>query len=116
MSLTDTLTADIATASVDGALLVPNSALRFTPAATTAAPSRSFVSTLMPGPPRQAARQQAEATPAGGQRRVWVLRNGQPVAVTVTVGVTDGQHTEIRDGELREGDAVITDATTGAAS
>lgn len=110
-----TATADIATASVDGALLVPNSALRFQPT-TGAAPSRGFVATLMPGPPRQQNRQAAEATPTGDHRRVWVLRGGQPVAVTVEVGVTDGQHTEIRGGELHDGDAVITDATAGAAS
>lgn len=111
-----TATADIATAAVDDALLVPNSALRFTPAAATAARSRGFVATLMPGPPRQQNRQAAEATPANGEKRVWVLRDGRAVAATVTVGVTDGQHTEIRGGDLHEGDAVITDATTGAAS
>ena len=44
-------------------------------------------------------------------RRVWVLRNGEPVAVPVTPGLSDGRMTEV-SGELREGEAVITDQTT----
>jgi HlyD family secretion protein len=47
-----TASAEIATASVKDALLVPNAALRYTPAAT--ASSRGFVASLMPGPPRGA--------------------------------------------------------------
>lgn len=111
-----TATADIATASVEHALLVPNSALRFTPESTEGAPKRSFVSTLLPGPRRPQNRGQLQATPTGGTRQLWLLRNGVAVPVAVTVGLSDGRQTEVRGGELREGDAVITDATTGAAS
>ena len=47
---------------------------------------------------------------AGGGNRgvVWVLRNGEPVRVTVRTGATDGSYTEILDGELEAGDQVIT--------
>jgi HlyD family secretion protein len=40
---------------------------------------------------------------------VWVLREGVPVEVAVTPGVSDGRRTEVESTELREGDAVITD-------
>src|SRR5690606_3527915 len=45
----------------------------------------------------------------GGQRGiVWVLRDGEPVQVPVTIGASDGTHTEILSGELEQGDQVIT--------
>jgi HlyD family secretion protein len=103
-----TASAEIATASVKGALLVPNAALRFTPAVSTETGGRGFVGSLMPGPPRDGDRQ-AEATPANGARQVWVLRDGAPLAVPVTTGQTDGRFTEIVSGDLDEGEPVITD-------
>ncbi len=105
-----TASADIATASVRDTLLVPNGALRFTPA-TTAAASRGIVSSLMPGPPRSSQATRTEAVAADGSREIWVLRNGAATAVTVTVGLSDGRHTAIVAGDLAEGDAVITDST-----
>jgi len=45
---------------------------------------------------------------------VWVLRGADPAPVSVRVGLSDGSFTEITEGELKEGDAVITDATGGA--
>lgn len=106
-----TASAEIASASVRGALLVPNAALRFTPPATLSARrSRGFVGSLLPTPPRPDTRP-AEATPAERTRHVWVLRDGAPVAVPVTVGQTDGRYTEITGGNLSEGAAVITDLT-----
>ncbi len=50
----------------------------------------------------------AAGTPTSAQPRVWVLRNGVPVAVNVVVGLDDGNFTEIVQGELNPGDAVIT--------
>jgi HlyD family secretion protein len=46
---------------------------------------------------------------AGQTRRVWVLgTDGQPVARRVKVGLSDGTATEVVEGELREGEVVIT--------
>jgi HlyD family secretion protein len=39
--------------------------------------------------------------------QVWVLENGQPKAVRVLVGLSDGQFTEVRSQELEEGNEVI---------
>jgi HlyD family secretion protein len=44
---------------------------------------------------------------------VFVLREGQPRPVRVKPGVTDGTYTEV-EGELREGDQVITALAAGA--
>jgi len=108
-----TASADIATASVKNTLLVPNGALRFTPA-TTAAASRGIVSSLTSGRPRSGTSAQAEAVAADGSREIWVLRNGAATAVTVKVGLSDGRHTAIAAGDLAEGDAVITESTRSA--
>jgi HlyD family secretion protein len=106
-----TATATITATERRGVLLVPNAALRFTPMAADAAPAAAgggIVSRLMPRPPRTGAPRKAGTTPAGA-RQVWVLRDGVPVAVAVTPGVSDGRRTEVVGAELREGDAVITD-------
>jgi HlyD family secretion protein len=45
-----------------------------------------------------------------GRKLVWVLRDGAPVAVVIKPGVSDGSITEVREGDLREGDRVVTEA------
>ncbi len=116
-----TATATITTVRHNQVLLVPNAALRFTPPSTSNAasqPSRSLVSSLMPRPPRPASNNTPKPA-KGAPKQVWVLKaqaDGQrvPTPVVVSVGASDGRVTEITGGELREGDAVITDQTTGA--
>ena len=39
--------------------------------------------------------------------RIWVLREGRPVAVPVTSGLSDGRHTEISGEGLSAGLQVI---------
>jgi HlyD family secretion protein len=51
---------------------------------------------------------------ASDRKTVYVLRNGAPVAVRIRVGITDGSTTEIVEGDLHEGDQVITSSTGGA--
>lgn len=109
-----TASAEIATAAVKNALLVPNGALRFTPVAAARA-GRGFVGSLMPGPPRSTQPVHTEATATDGSRQIWVLRDGAAVPVTITAGQSDGRQTAIASGALAEGDAVITD-TAGSAS
>ena len=38
---------------------------------------------------------------------MWVLQNGQPTSLGVTVGQTNGQVTEVSGAELRAGQMVI---------
>ncbi|MEN6533890.1 MAG: efflux RND transporter periplasmic adaptor subunit [Bryobacteraceae bacterium] len=108
-----TATADVTVQSTKNALLVPNAALRFTPSENNAASGQgeSLVSNLMPRPPRseQKARETAEVRDEKGASRVWVLRNGQPVAVSVMTGATDGKVTEVKSGDVAPGLPLIVD-------
>ena len=48
-------------------------------------------------------------------RQVWVLEGGQPQAVPVRPGVSDGRHTEVTSEKLQPGMAVIVGQTSGGA-
>jgi HlyD family secretion protein len=103
-----TATARIVTAQRENALLVPNAALRFAPpAANASAAQGSVISRLLPRPPQPKKKPAQAAT--NGTPQVWVLRDGQPAALPVQPGVSNGRHTEILGGELKEGMAVIVD-------
>lgn len=104
-----TATARIITANRENVLLVPNAALRFTPPQTLAqGPSGSVLSRLVPRPPQQK-RPPVKATNTSDAKQVWVLRDGQPVAVPVQDGPSNGRLTEITGADLKAGMAVITD-------
>lgn len=105
-----TATAEITVREIEDAQTVPNAALRFSPPAETEEDSRSLISRLLPGPPRFRSPDREAETGAG--RTIWVLRDGAPVAVSVTVGASDGARTEIVEGGLTEGDRVIVDSET----
>ena len=54
---------------------------------------------------------------AGQTRIVWVLgQNGQLERRRITVGLSDGSATEVVDGDLKEGDMVITGQTVSGSS
>ncbi len=72
------------------AVLLPNAALRFRAPAEWSERA-----------PRMAL--------AGDLRRVWTLRDGAPIPLDVRVGVTDGARTELMEGALQPGDALVTE-------
>lgn len=47
------------------------------------------------------------------RKNIWVLKEGKPAKVSVKPGINDGHQTEIADGAIEEGDAVITGSTGG---
>jgi HlyD family secretion protein len=131
-----TATATIATTERTGVLLVPNSALRFTPATAgsggpaagpsggnggtpgTSGSGGSLVSRLMPRAPGLSPRRPGgsgatNAAVVGSAGTVWVLRDGVPVAVPVTRGLSNGRQTEIRGPGVEPGMAVIVDQSVG---
>jgi len=91
-----TATARIVTAQRLQVLRVPSQALRFTPTAAG-----------KPGP--------AEGANAG-QRVIWLVRAGKLVSVPVTVGLVDDTYAEIKAGDLKLGDQVVTSETVAGAS
>jgi HlyD family secretion protein len=112
-----TATAEIVTAERRNVLVVPNAALRFTPPAKPAAEKTDggLLRSMIPRPPMRGARQPAaNAKLKGAQQRVWLAQNGELVAVSITVGATDGRSTEVTGGDLREGMQVVTEAPSVA--
>ncbi|MFI4891336.1 MAG: efflux RND transporter periplasmic adaptor subunit [Steroidobacterales bacterium] len=90
-----TATARIVTAQSLNVLRVPSQALRYTPAAAT---KPGVAKTVKPG-----------------QRIIWVERAGKLVSIPVTVGLIDDTFAEIKEGDLKLGDQVVTsEAAAGA--
>ncbi len=108
-----TATVDIAIVDKKDILVVPNSALRFDPeyAASIGKPEeggRTLVQSLSPGGGRR-----WRGTPGPKPKtedrgpRVFTLKNGEPVGIPVTTGITNGRVTEITGGDLTADTPVI---------
>lgn len=114
-----TATATITTVERQDALLVPNAALRYTPAAAAGAPAPggggAIVSAMLPRPPGGGARARQAGTDIAQVRQVWVLDGGQPRAVAVKPGVSDGRMTEVTSEALQPGMSAIVGQTAGGA-
>lgn len=102
-------TANITVQHAENALLVPNAALRFTPpqAAPKPAGRSGLVSSIIPRPPRPVRKDAAVAEHK--QPQVWVLREGKLERVMLKTGMTDGIMTEVREGQLEPGMALVID-------
>lgn len=103
-----TVATDVVVDQVDHGLLIANATLRYTPPAATS--GGNFLTRMFGA---TAPKPQTPAQAAGGQKQVWVLRNGTPVAVPVTAGLTDGAWTAVTAGDIQAGDQIITAATGG---
>jgi HlyD family secretion protein len=65
-----------------------------------------------PGPP-SAAEAGGNAAPGVIQRTVYLLdAAGEPVPTRIRTGLSDGRSTEVVEGELKEGDEVVTGLAT----
>jgi HlyD family secretion protein len=107
-----------------GVLHVPSAALRFRPPEELRAGGAAVASAGKHKKDRE--HPQGEARPEAGKtkpaagaqkagapaakRSVWVLRGEALAEVPIDIGVTDGNRVEVRDGELADGDLVVTDA------
>jgi HlyD family secretion protein len=111
-----TATASIIANERKDVLVVPNTALRFSPTvADTAAPAQKGINLLPRIPRNNVRRSAAEGASTATARQVWVLRDGVAVAVAVTPGISDGHMTEITGGDLQAGMLVITDQKSATA-
>ncbi|MDP3539475.1 MAG: efflux RND transporter periplasmic adaptor subunit [Azonexus sp.] len=113
-----TATATITAKQRSDVLLVPNTALRFSPVSSRAeapAASSGIAASLIPrGPTRNAKKSAADNASTAAARQVWVLRDDVAVSVAVMPGISDGRMTEIVSGELVAGMQVITDQKSAA--
>lgn len=107
-----TATAEIVTMQRQNVLLVPNAALRFSPAQAAVQKSQgggvtSVLVQRRPGRGGDAARDVVIGR--GSRQTVYVLdAEGSPQAVKVTIGDTDGSRTEVTGADLKAGARVIT--------
>jgi len=106
-----TATAEITVNEIAGALLVPNAALRFAPPAEpidTDSGGGGLLGLLIQNP-HEETRFEPAMPEADGTRTIWTLRDNVATPLKVRAGPTDGQSSVILDGDLAEGDLVITD-------
>jgi len=96
-----TATAEITTQRRENVFLVPEQALRFSPPRASAQ-STGLASALSPRMPRGGG---AQRQSTGSQ--IWVLRDGSPARIPVSLGASNGQMTEVRGADLRAGMSVI---------
>lgn len=114
---------DIKVQEKDGVLRVPNSALRFKPtdesrvvkAAESSSSGKSAAASPANGWDESGNGERRRASRAGGNGRVYVLRDGKLHEVRVAIGITDRRYTELRDKALKAGDAVVVGEGEGAA-
>lgn len=106
-----TATAEITVTRIADTLLVPNAALRFDPKLQERSRSGggTVLSKLMPRPPRRPERPKESGKNPGKSQQVWTLADGRPVAVPVTVGLTDGASTQIVAGDVQPGLELVID-------
>ena len=102
-----TATADIVTQELHDVLLVPNAALRFKPSTGN---QGGGITSVLPGPGRmRRGNNRTVKFGAGSSQTAYVLNeDGDPKAVQVIVGASDGARTAITGGDLKPGMRVIT--------
>jgi HlyD family secretion protein len=101
-----TANATFVVAERDDVLRAPNAALRFRPPPEL----------MAQGKPDGGGRRGGHGPEQSDRRTVWALRGPSPEPVPVQVGVTDGSFTELVEGALKEGDALVTESVGGEAA
>lgn len=106
-----TATAEITVNHIKSAVLAPNAALRFSPPEEAAAGKRQagVMGWLFPRPPHTPAKPKDDATKEKNRQNVYILKNGQPAAISVLTGQSDGLMTEITSGDMAPGTALVVD-------
>jgi HlyD family secretion protein len=100
-------------------LRVPAAALRFIPLAAQALQEDQHYTTMLPIPTSDSAKRSSAGDKADQalkrrQRVVWVKQGTLVRAVPVTLGLMENQHVEVVQGDLKEGDEVVTGTESGS--
>jgi HlyD family secretion protein len=94
-----TATADIAVKTAENVVSVPNGSLRFAPQTPARVQSMAPVATVAPVDPI-----------GSGKGKLWSeVKGGEPVSRDVTLGITDGQRTQITSPNVKAGEEFILD-------
>jgi HlyD family secretion protein len=109
----------IVTDQATNTLLVPNAALRFRPGdsagrSTQNADGQARAAQNPAGSGGSSRRGPGGARDAGAAPKVYVIRDGELVAVPLELGISDGRRTVVRSGALKDGDQVVVEDVLGA--
>ena len=104
-----TATASIVAVERQGVWRVPNTALRYRPTQVGALQDKASITGQLLPRFRSAKPKTAGLDRRGGARQIWVLDQGEPRAIAVTTGISDGRMTEVSGEGLSEGLLVITE-------
>lgn len=111
-----TATAEMVVQKLNNVLLVPTTALRFTPPDKQDKKQEpSFLEKLLPRGPRDMAsanKRRGKAKPEKHPPQIWVLDHDKPVAIAVKIGLNDGEMNAVSSEKLHEGMAVIIDTAS----
>ena len=109
------MTANVTVVYADEAsvLAIPNAALRYHPPASGSA---SASAKPRPAPSGTGSATAIPRDDTADPRTIWVLSGDTPRPVSVHVGLSDGAATEVLDGPVHEGDAVVVEAIDPATS
>lgn len=109
-----TATVSIIVGSAKDVLLIPNAALRFTPLFSEQELGQFFEAQKKLGinPDRSSPQPETQGSPDSKRQerqRVWILDESNTIKpVTIKTGVTDNAYSELVEGKLEEGQAIIT--------
>jgi HlyD family secretion protein len=98
----------------DNVARIPTAALRFVPPDNLIRPEdKQYVEVKVKKDPKEgeeklSAERRAEQAKARNKRVVWIQEGEKLVAVPVTIGLQDGQFTELVSGEIKVGQALVT--------
>jgi HlyD family secretion protein len=93
---------------------IPTSALRFVPTENLINPDdKKYIELKVKKDPKEgeeklSAERRAEQAKARNKRVVWIQEGEKVVAVPITIGLMDGQYAELLEGDLKEGQVLVT--------
>lgn len=106
-----TSTAEITVNVIKNSLLIPNAALRFSPPKTNGSrQSKGLVASLFSRRPQSSGdSKRKDLEKSAARHRVWVLQDGEPLAIPITIGESDGKYTQLIKGEIEADTALVID-------
>jgi HlyD family secretion protein len=113
-----TAATEIEIASRSDVVRVPNTALRFRPTAEIFAalnqPEPAVATGAVEARAVRASLRASDGADQGTRGQVWIFENGALKRVDVRLGLADGTNTELLDGPVTAGTALVTGVTTAS--
>jgi len=109
-----TATADITVKKIENAVLIPNAALRFVPPKTEKSKESQnlFTALFLRRPPQSESKKNGDTDTKHKTERVYTLRGSDLSPVSVKTGATDGTVSELAEGDVSLGMALVVDTVT----